>query len=45
MAGCLIGMDKYTGVRPMGVGETWKRMMAKCVLKVAGQEVKETCDK
>ena len=27
----------------MGVGETWRRLLAKCVLKVSGQESKEAC--
>ena len=43
MLGSLIGLDKHPGVRPVGVGETWRRLMAKCVLKVAGQEAKEAC--
>ena len=38
-----IGLDKHHIVRPMGVGETWQSFMAKCVLKVAGQEAKEVC--
>ena len=39
----LIGLDKHPGVQHVDMGETWSYMMAKCVLKVAGQEVKETC--
>ena len=27
----------------MGIGEIWRRLFAKCVLKVAGTEAKETC--
>ena len=30
---------------PVGVVETWQRMMAKCVLKVVGQEAEEACRK
>ena len=41
MSGRLIGLDKIPGVRPIGLGETWRRMMAKCVLVVTGGEAKE----
>ena len=27
----------------MGIGEIWRRLLAKCVLKVAGTEAKEEC--
>ena len=36
MSGRLIALDKQPGIRPVGVGETWRRLMAKCLLKVAG---------
>ena len=39
----LIGLNKHPGVRPVGVGKTWRIMIAKCALKVAGQEAKEVC--
>ena len=39
----LIAMDKQPGIRPVGVGETWRRLMAKCLLKVAVPEAKATC--
>ena len=39
----LIALDKYPGVRPAGVGETWQQLMAKCILKVTGQEAKAAC--
>ena len=39
----LIGMDKHPGVRHVGVGETWRRIMDKLVVKVAGQEANEAC--
>ena len=29
MSGRLIALDKQLGVRPVGVGETWRRLMAK----------------
>ena len=43
MAGRLIALDKQPGIRPVGVGETWRRLMAKCLLKVAGPEAKTAC--
>ena len=43
MLGRLIGLDKYPRVRPVGVGETWRQLMAKCVLKVTGQGGNEVC--
>ena len=39
----LIALDKQPGIRPVGVGETWRRLMAKCLLKVAGPEAKTAC--
>ena len=36
----MIALDKHPGIRPVGVGETWRRLMAKCLLKVAGTEAK-----
>ena len=43
MSGRLIALNKQPGIRPVGVGETWRRMMAKCLLKVAGPEAKTAC--
>ena len=43
MSGRLIGLNKHPGVRPVGVGEAWRRLMANCVVKVTGQELKEAC--
>ena len=43
MASSLIGLDKHLELWPVGVVETWGRMKAKCVLKVAGQEAKQAC--
>ena len=43
MSGRLIVLDKQPGIRPVRVGETWRRMMAKCLLRVAGQESKAAC--
>ena len=43
MSGRLIALDKQPGIRPVGVGETWRRFMVKCLLKVAGPEAKAAC--
>ena len=43
MANRLMALDKCPGVRPVGIGEIWRRLLAKCVLKVAGTEAKEEC--
>ena len=45
MRGQLIALDKQPGIRPVGVGETWRRMMAKCLLRVAGPEANAACGK
>ena len=39
----LIALDKQAGIRPVGVGETWRRLMEKCVLWVIGDEAKAAC--
>ena len=38
MSSCIIVIDKQPGVRPVGVGETWRRIFAKIVLKVTVPE-------
>ena len=43
MSGQLVVLDKQPGTRPVGVGETWRHLMAKCLLKVAGPEAKSAC--
>jgi hypothetical protein len=43
MACLLFGLDKDPGVRPVGAGETWRRLFAKVVLRIAGGEAKEAC--
>jgi hypothetical protein len=43
MAGRLLAIDKSPGIRPIGIGETWRRAIAKCILRVAGGEAKEAC--
>ena len=41
--GWLIVLHKQPGIRPVGVGDTWRRMMEKCLLQVTGQEAKAAC--
>ena len=43
MSGRLIALDKQPGVRTVGVGETWRRLMTKCLIWVTGQESKAAC--
>ncbi len=43
MAGRLVALDKCPGVRPIGVGETWRRLAAKATLLVSGCDAKERC--
>ena len=43
MSGWLIALYKQPGIRAVGVGETWRRIMAKCLLRVAGPEAKAAC--
>ena len=42
MSGRLIALDKQPGIIPVSVGETWRRLMKKCLLQVTGQEGKAT---
>ena len=43
MSNRLIALDKNPGVRPIGIGECLRRIIAKSVLMVAGHEVTERC--
>jgi hypothetical protein len=43
MSGHLLGLNKFPGVQPVGVGEVWRHACAKTVLLVAGEEGKEVC--
>ena len=36
----LIALDKIPGIRLVGIGKTWRRLLAKCLLRVTGQEAK-----
>ena len=39
----MIALDKQPGVRLVGVGETWRHLIAKIVLKVTGPEATMAC--
>ena len=43
MAYCLVLLDKRTGVRPVGIGETLHQTLAKLVMKAAGVQAKTAC--
>ena len=43
MSGRLIALEKKPGIRPVSVGETWRQLMAKCLLRMTGQESKDAC--
>lgn len=43
MACRLVALDKMPGVRPVGIGEIYRRLMAKCLLKVVGHQATTAC--
>ena len=43
MSGRLIALDKLSGVRPLVVGGNWRRLVAKCMLKVTVPEATHAC--
>ena len=43
MSGQLIALDKQPGIRLVGVGKNWHRIMAKCLLQVMGPEAEAAC--
>ena len=43
MSGCLIALDKQTGVCPVRVGENWRHSFSKIVLKVTRLEDTMAC--
>jgi hypothetical protein len=42
-AGRLVALEKCPGVQPVGIGESWNRLFAKCVMLLAGAEAKDAC--
>jgi hypothetical protein len=36
-------MDKFPGVRPIGIGDVWRRLVAKCVITGAGHLATTSC--
>ena len=43
MTGRLVALNKCPGVRPVGVGEVWRRLFAKIVIRATGGEATEAC--
>ena len=43
MANRLVALDKCPGVRPVGIGEIFRRLLAKCVRHEAGAEATGAC--
>ena len=43
MSGRLISLDKCPGVSPVGVGDTWRQILAKCMMVMTGAEANEVC--
>ena len=44
LMGCrLAALDKCPGVRPLGIGEIWRRGISKCALNVCGDDAKAAC--
>ncbi len=44
MACWLVALDKQPGVRPVGIGESYQRLMAKCILSATGHHAMAACD-
>ena len=40
----LIPLDKQSGVRPIGIGEVPRRIVAKAVLRLVDMDIREACD-
>jgi hypothetical protein len=43
MANRLVALDKEPGTRPVGIGESYRRLWAKCLLKAAGAQATAAC--
>jgi hypothetical protein len=39
----IVALDKQPGVRPVGIGEIIRRLLAKCVIKVVGSQATAAC--
>ena len=39
----LIALGKMPGIRSVGIGDIWRRLLAKCLLQVTGEEAEITC--
>ena len=39
----LVALDKSPGIRPVGIGATWRRLLVKCLLRVSGREATAAC--
>ena len=42
ISGILVTLENQPGIRTVRMGETWHRLMAKCVLQVTGQKFNAT---
>ena len=43
VSGRLIALDKYPGVRPIGIGECLRRIICKCVAEFTKIDLEKTC--
>jgi hypothetical protein len=43
MANRLVALDKEPGTRPVGIGEVYRRLWAKCLLKAIGSQATAAC--
>ena len=43
MACRLVALDKRSGMRPVGIGETLRRSLAKLIMRAAGDQAKIAC--
>ena len=39
----LVALGKNLGIRPIGIGDIWRRFLAKCILAVAGSSATDVC--
>ena len=43
ISSCLIPLNKWMGVRPVGVEETWRQLFEKFVMKATGLKATDVC--